>query len=472
MRDILVELSGVNLALGGKPVLRDLHWRIERGQSWSLTGPNGSGKSSLLKVVSGELWPDPPSRQLRRYPSFPEGHSPLSVGQRIARLSPEQQDAYLATESPLTVYEVLLGGLQGSLWPRRPPSAQELAAVYAQAQRLRIEGWLRTEFNQLSLGQRRSVLLGRALIAEPELLLLDELMEGLDPEARAGIAQAVGGFLAAGGSAVLTSHRPTDLAWTEHHLALGQVRGAERHARSAATARHPGPVTAELSGVDVALGGKLVLRELNWSLEAGTRWALTGPNGSGKSTFLMLLAGRLPAVYGSVLRWWGRERPTRSWLQQRIGYAGPDLLARTDPQLTARELIASGATGQWRSAPALSRLQEERLGELADSLQLEGLLGSQVGTLSHGQRKRTLIARALIHRPDLLLLDEPFDHLDAGVCASLHQLLERERESGMQWVISSHHPEELPPSTDHLLRLSGGKIEESASLQGSLGPTS
>ncbi|HRZ89556.1 MAG TPA: ATP-binding cassette domain-containing protein, partial [Spirochaetia bacterium] len=167
----------------------------------------------------------------------------------------------------------------------------------------------------------------------------------------------------------------------------------------------------------VLLGGRPVLREASFTLEEDEHVCILGPNGSGKSTIVRLISGDLFPLYRepAAVRLFGRERWDLFQIRGRLGIVSDTLQAwQAAGGESVRDTILSGFFGgvglPMRGAPETWR--ERKAEEAARILGIEELLGRLVGTLSSGQMRRVLVARALVHEPKTLLLDEPYTSLD------------------------------------------------------------
>jgi iron complex transport system ATP-binding protein len=207
---------------------------------------------------------------------------------------------------------------------------------------------------------------------------------------------------------------------------------------------------------------KPILDRISWEVAYGERWALLGPNGAGKTTLLTLAGavefasrGRVE-ILGETM---GRTDVAR--LRESIGFVDPRLGARFAPLLTVREVIRTGATGTiGYFEERLSGLDLDRADELLGTFGLGALGERRFGDCSEGERKRTLIARALVSRPRLLLLDEPGAGLDLPGRETLLSSFDRvaRDQPALAVVTTTHHLEELPASTSHALLLREGRI--------------
>ncbi|MFF2368964.1 ABC transporter ATP-binding protein [Agromyces sp. NPDC058110] len=207
--------------------------------------------------------------------------------------------------------------------------------------------------------------------------------------------------------------------------------------------------------------GRTILDRVSLTVEAGEHWALLGPNGAGKSTILGFCGALAHPTSGSVEVLGGRlGRVELQALRREIGHVNPRHPLRSP--LTVREVVLTGLTGTIETAMRWEPAADEiaRADELIDALGLGGASASVWPTLSQGERGRTLIARALISEPRLLLLDEPSTGLDV---AAREQLLEtidllEQTHPEVASILVTHHLEELPSSTTHALLIAHGRV--------------
>jgi len=201
----------------------------------------------------------------------------------------------------------------------------------------------------------------------------------------------------------------------------------------------------ELDGLARHYGERAALRELSLSLGHGQTLVVFGPNGAGKSTLLRVLATLLRPHAGSVSVL-GHRLPSEGWaLRGRIGFLGHEpLLYR---QLTARENL--------RFHARLHRAPFARVEHLLASVGLERRGDEPVRTLSRGMLQRLAVCRAVLHEPELLLLDEPFSHLDPAALELVDPLIGR--FAGRTRVLTSHHPADGLAEADLALGLRGGR---------------
>jgi molybdate transport system ATP-binding protein len=209
----------------------------------------------------------------------------------------------------------------------------------------------------------------------------------------------------------------------------------------------------------VFLGSRHVLRNVNWEMRSGEHWAVLGPNGGGKSTFLKLVAGDLqPAWGGLVKRFEFTARDTIWEVKRRIGCVSPELQAAYRADATGADLVGSGFFSSIGRTRKLNARQRRRVADVAQWLGIERLLAVNVSRASYGEVRKLLLARALVHEPELLLCDEPFDGLDAASRHGMAAALERVAGNGTSLLVVTHHAEDLPACTTHVARITAGRI--------------
>ena len=480
--NLAVTLRRIDLDRGGRAVLRAVDWQIRPGQRWLLIGGNGAGKTQLLKLISGAVWPKPTSRGLRRYRLHGEGFdTPAGVADEIAYVGAERQDRYEHYEWNFRAREVVGTGLQRTDIPMRALTAAEERRVARLLGRLGIRQLAERRFLTLSYGERRLVLIARALASRPRLLLLDEVANGLDARNHRRFLQWLASTARSAMPWVFATHRLGDVPEVMTHLLeldRGRVRrsGAMLAPRARellkqeapvflAQARRRRPLRPErrsvivaMRGADVFVDDVHILRGIDLEVAAGECWVVHGPNGSGKSTLLRTLYGdHAVASTGSITRDGIARGVPLETFKLRTAYVAPHLQTWHQPKMPVMEAVASGryaSIGLNDPISANDRRHAER------ALRRFGIFGLRQRTLaemSYGQARRVLFARAWAREPVLALLDEPFAGLDRATRADLARRLNDWLEAGGSCVIATHHREEWPAHTTHVLELEQGR---------------
>lgn len=225
-----------------------------------------------------------------------------------------------------------------------------------------------------------------------------------------------------------------------------------------------GPSTPylELRAVDAWLGPRLVFENLSLTLRQGENTAILGPNGAGKSALIKLLSREIYPVVkpGSSLRIFGSSTVNLWDLRSRIGLVSSDLQAGYPGAVVAADVVLSGFFGSagigrsQRPSPS----QRERVGDLLERLALGDLAARPFRELSDGQRRRLLLARALVHEPDVLVLDEPTNGLDLRARHQLLAILSRLARAGTSLLLVTHQIESIIPEISRCVLLRQGKV--------------
>ncbi len=183
----IVELSNVHLWRGSRQILNGLDWRIESGQHWALIGANGAGKTSLLRILTGYLWPSEGCVKVLGN-VFGEAHIP-DLRKTIGWVSSSIQTHL---DGQLTALEVVLAGLDAAMGVYREFTPAEKRTAQEALDRTGIPDLAGQAYRTLSQGEQQRVLLARGLVHRPRLLILDEPCAGLDPAARMRLLADVG----------------------------------------------------------------------------------------------------------------------------------------------------------------------------------------------------------------------------------------------------------------------------------------
>ena len=476
---VIVRMSGVCVCRGEGPGFRDINWTISEGEHWALLGDSGSGKSLLIDALT------------RR--------APLSAGTITYAFDPAIHPAPFPSPGDISTFSsencrLVLAGRLGYVQARWESSAQvhaTLASDLLQAgsdtrllETLQLVHVLDRPIISLSSGEFRKFMLARALLAAPRLIVLEDPFSGLDRESEVEFRRFLESLCRQPRpQLVLMVSQANQLLEGISHLIIvedhwiariGPGRTADhadatrmaridpcypRDIRVSPTRREP---IIEMRNVSVRYGDCQILEGVNWTVREGENWAILGPNGAGKSTLLSLVTADNPQAYVNDIRLFGRQRGSGEsiWdIRRQIGFISPELQLCYPPEATAFEVVCSGLFDSIGLYRACSPQQEEEAKAWLESLGTHDLLERAFWSLSAAEQRLVLLARALVKRPRLLVLDEPCLGLDAShVARFLRQLEELCRSRPTTVLYVTHRLEELPSTMSHVLKLERGRI--------------
>lgn len=222
------------------------------------------------------------------------------------------------------------------------------------------------------------------------------------------------------------------------------------------------------SDVTYVRNGRPILGGVNWEVDEADRWVILGPNGAGKTTMMRLATANDYPTTGSVDVLEQRLGTFDIWeLRNRLGFASSATARRIPANETIRNLVltaAYGVEGRWNEA--YDEMDVRQADRILAEWQLTALADHAFGTLSDGERKRAMIARAVMTDPEMLLLDEPSASLDLGARERLLQMLSgfAQSPSSPAMIMVTHHVEEIPPGFTHVLLLRDGLVQASGPI--------
>jgi len=243
------------------------------------------------------------------------------------------------------------------------------------------------------------------------------------------------------------------------------IQSSKKKAAASISETGTGVVPAEfleLEGVHVARGERVVLHDVHLHVRTGEHVAILGPNGCGKSTLIMAMTCQVyPMVKpGMRVRIFGRERWDLTQLRQHFGVVAADLPGERTAVTTGLDAVTAGffsASTLWPNLHVTAEMRS-RAREALERIEATHLSGQLVGEMSAGEKRRILIARALVHRPKQLLLDEPSNALDLAAQRELRETLRRLAREGTGLVLVTHHLGDILPEIDRVILMRKGRI--------------
>jgi molybdate transport system ATP-binding protein len=494
-----IALHAVSVQREDTWALKDVSLTLPAGGRWALVGGNGAGKTQLLKVIATHVWPTPTGREKLVYRLGRRRVDRIEAKQRIAYVGAELQDKYARYGWNLTVRELLATGLHRTDLLQQRVTAAQGRRVDAMLELAGLESLAARRFLALSYGQKRLALLARALIQEPDWLLLDEFYNGLDRDYRGRIDAVLERVRRRGQAWIAAAHRAVDVPRGTSRLidlragvirSITPLRAADLARLAARAAELPAPaakrprrasagpgsrarrarpsrrarlsrwrrrVLVRIREADLFVGYRAVLEGVNWTLRAGEHWAIYGANGAGKSSFLKLLYGDLsPALGGTIERvGFPRGTPIAAW-KRRVGFVSPELQSDYAVDVSIAELVASGRHASIGLSDPPTAADKRHARRWLKFFELLSVAHRRPRQLSYGQLRRALFARALAAEPSILLLDEPLTGLDPRQRAAMKRLLARLMARRVTLIAAVHHAEDLAPGITHELHLHNG----------------
>jgi ABC-type branched-subunit amino acid transport system ATPase component/ABC-type branched-subunit amino acid transport system permease subunit len=497
--EALLDVRGVEAGYGGVPVLVGVDLDVRRGEAVALLGTNGAGKSTLLRAISGLV---PLQSGAVRFDGLDLAGRPAHA---IAAQGVVQMPGGSGVFPALTVAE----NLRVAGWLHR----RDRPALEAGAQRMRelfplLDERADTHAGDLSGGQQQMLALAMSVLAQPKLLMIDELSLGLAPAVVAQLLQFVDHLRDEGTTLVVVEQSVNvalELADRAVFLERGEVRfsgparelldrpdllrsvflgSASRTARGTPPAPGPSPAPAttaagaeagrpvlRLDGLSVAFGGVHAVDGVSFDVGKGEIVGVIGPNGAGKTTLFDLISGFVPADGGKVLLRGRDVTGLRAPARARRGLGRSFQDARLFASLTVEESIAA-ALERWVAVgdplSAAFHLPNaidsefavaERVAELIDLLGLGPYRSLFVGELSTGTRRIVDLACLLAHKPRAVLLDEPAAGIAQREVEQLPPLIRRIRdETGASLVIVEHDIPLVEQVADRLVAMDQGRV--------------
>lgn len=468
-------IISINSAVPRLPELRfqePVSWTIEEGQQWAVIGPNGAGKTLLADILqkkhslqSGEviLGFEGRMNEVVRSMAFKDIYSLADYRNAYY----QQRWHSTETEDVPFVSDILAGYKDTDAW-------KEMAALFG------IDDLLPKRLLFLSSGELRKFLIVRTLLSQPRLLILDNPFIGLDAVSRELLVDLLRQItILKKVQVILLLSNPADIPdMVTHIMPVHNKRCLQPVTRMEFMNDHalqsllfpllntqnncddqinlPAPInepsshttTLRMENVCIRYGERTILKDLNWEILNGEKWALFGPNGSGKSTLLSLVYADNPQSYANTFYLFDRKRGSGEsiWdIKRRIGYVSPEMHLYYQANVPALNIVGSGffdSIGLHRKCdPDQEVIATEWMKTFGILQHRDHLFLS----LSSGEQRLVLLARAFVKDPDLLILDEPLHGLDVTNKLKVSEIINAFcSRTGKTLIYVTHYPNELP----------------------------
>lgn len=448
------------------------------GEHIAIVGPNGAGKSLLVDMLTGkyplkegelsyDFSPSPTKTAYDniRYIAFRDTYGSADANYYYQQRwnAHDQEDAPLVSE--------MLGEVKDDALK------QQLFELF------RIEPMLDKKIILLSSGELRKFQLTKTLLTSPRILVMDNPFIGLDAPTRELLFNLLEQLTRLGTlQIVLVLSMLDDIpSFITHVIPVNEMKAGEKMEREAYieafrsqdvvapmdelqnrildlpydNTNYTSDEVVKLNKVSIRYDNRTILKELDWTVMRGQKWALSGENGAGKSTLLSLVCADNPQSYACDISLFGRKRGTGEsiWeIKKHIGYVSPEMHRAYLKNLPAIEIVASGLHD---SIGLYKRPKEEQMAVCEwwmDIFGIAALKDTPFLQLSSGEQRLALLARAFVKDPELLILDEPLHGLDTYNRRRVKKVIEAfcsRRDKTM--IMVTHYENELPGTiTDRL----------------------
>lgn len=454
-------------------------WTIQDGENWAVIGPNGAGKTLLTDILQGKI-------------ALKEGEVKIYDGEGRGSYqlikSMAFRDIYSLADCRNMYYQqrwnssdVEDAPLAGSLLSE---FTDEKITAYTRI--FNISDLLEKRIISLSSGELRKFLITKTLMSEPKVLVLDNPFIGLDAASRQSLDRMLLKMSEMNGlQTILVLSNPGDIPeWTDWVLPVVDrqclnVRSRDEFRLDSGLLEKlfqqqedNDPITlpvveekvadytetVKMDSVCIKYGNRTILKDIDWTVKKGEKWALLGENGCGKSTLLSLVCGDNPQSYANKLSLFDRRRGTGEsiWdIKKRIGYLSPDMHTYYLQDIPCADVVASGffdSIGLFRKCTEDQRKLAE---QWLDVFNAGYLANRSFVKISYGEQRLVLLARAFVKDPELLILDEPLHGLDAGKKKLTKRVIEAfcaRKDKTLIYV--THYTEEIPSCVTEFKRLS------------------
>lgn len=470
----MLQVKDLSVTIQSKIIFQNISFEIKKGKQYAIVGDSGSGKTTLLHCLAGQ--------------GFYKGIIEVQPGVSIILVEQQHHFKNLSNTSSF-YYQQRFNSMDAEDALCVQDYFQDIN--YSENNKiidlLGVDKLLSKRLIQLSNGENKRIQLAKALLQEPDLLLLDNPFLGLDVQAKTTLGHLLETLANEGISIIMTSmphslpHFITDVlelkkenGWTlceknffiQSNAFQPEVMTIDKSLLYQLTNEEDGDFefAIKMNGVHVQYGNNIILDEINWTVKKMERWSLSGPNGAGKSTLLSLINADNPQAYANEIYLFDKRRGKGEtiWdIKRKIGYVSPELHLYFESFITALDVVASGlfdTIGLFRS---LNEEQRKTVSEWMKLLGIENLAHHLLINLPLGSQRLVLLARALVKNPPLLLLDEPAQGLDEAQSGLFKSVIEQICEHSNQTLIYvTHLKEEIPSCINKFIVLKNGRIAD------------
>lgn len=470
-----LQVKGLSVQLQQQQLLHNISFALPAGGHLGITGLSGCGKTILAKAIAGKLFHhgDVIFTTAKPHIVLVEQHYHFKNLSNTSDFYYQQRyNSFESSDASIVIDELLA-------------TNNNEAAIDELLTQLQLQHRKQSPLLQLSSGEHKRFQLIKAFLQQADVLIIDSPFIGLDVNSRAILHQLINKKAAEGttiiviadaqqlpecvthvafmqnGSLQVFEDKATFLASQIHHL-----QKKDEVAVNIPFERSPDnfEVAIKMENVRVAYQQKTIIEHINWQVNRGEKWLLRGENGAGKSTLLSLVTGDHPQAYANKIVLFDKKRGSGEsiWdIKKKIGYVSPELHWYFDTNISVYNTIASGFFDTIGLYKKITAEQQELIKQWLDFLRISSHVQHKpLATISTSQQRLTLLARALVKNPPLLVLDEPCQGLDEEQThqfVNLTDVLCTELNKTLIYV--SHYAHEIPGCITHIIELKKGRYE-------------
>jgi molybdate transport system ATP-binding protein len=470
-------------------LLKNLSLTVNSGEHWLIVGAGGSGKTVLLNTIAGKLRPMAGTIEM----DLPESKtSGLSNWQPVSLVTSRHQFKDLTNTNNL-YYQQRYNSSDSDhaltvlqfLQARQTVGDVDLHwDIENTVTLLNLNHLLYKEIIKLSNGETKRLRIAAALLHQPQILLLDDPLSGLDQQTQQDFGNILEQIIATNVT-IIMSGSGHEIPAPITHVAImedgtivetlpvatymPQAKDAVQLIDAKQIAKLTGAFTpsrynwiARMENVTVKYNELTILKNINWQIKQGDRWALFGHNGAGKSTLLSLINGDNPQAYANNIVLFDKKRGTGEsiWdIKSKIGFLSPELYQYFPTDQSGLQVIESGyydTQGLFRQSHAT---RAAKALEWMTALHIDAYARKPLKSMPASVQRLCLLARALIKNPPLLILDEPCQGLDKLQRQYFNALIDTIIAStGLTLIYVTHYANEMPACINKVLTLEKGEV--------------
>ena len=475
MNNTTIIIKNLSVNLQDNIVLDNISFALKANQHLSIIGNSGSGKTMLAKALAGKLFYQGTVDCKNCSINFVEQHYHFKNLSHTNDFYYQQRyNSFDSEDAPIVLDELKQIAADESITDLR---------IETLLNELGLQHRKNAPILQLSSGEHKRFQLIKALLAAPQILILDYPFIGLDIKSREKLHNIINEVAQNGTQIILITDAHEIPQCITHilHLEKGKQKSFKEkeyfndnaltrqyafhhfnfNALTPVDTENNFSVAVKMVNASVQYNDKIILHKLNWEVKREDKWLVKGRNGVGKSTLLSLITGDNPKAYANEIYLFDKRKGSGEsiWdIKKKIGYVSPELHWYFDTSITCYQTIGSGFFDTVGLYKKLDIQQHNILQQWLDFLRLSHVANKPLNSISTGQQRLILLSRALVKNPPLLVLDEPCQGLDQQQKNDLVQLVDELCEQFNKTLIYvSHYDNEIPSCIDKVIELKDKK---------------